>query len=253
MPKNKEKKTRKNSKTTSYDYTSGGSEGFNINLDFTGEGWTPELKEQACAMSELLSTLIIADIPDEKYKGNVIDDIYMNLQMGDLDGKGKIVGSASVQKWRKDSDQPLAALIYLDNADAQRLLDQGRFDDLLLHEMIHNLGFISTNDRDDLVNDSNQYIGANALQEFEKYNSEHDLLINWDTGMHWEQDGLALAENELMTRTLDQTNYLSTVTLAALEDLGYETLLSSGTFTDTTVVMNEISLDWMITNDWATL
>ena len=90
-----------------YDYTSGIEGGFNIDLDFTGDGWTPELIQEAQSMADLLSTLIISDMPDEKYKGNIIDDLSLELEIGSLDGTGGALGNAFVMKWRQGSDIPL--------------------------------------------------------------------------------------------------------------------------------------------------
>lgn len=245
---------------SSYDYTSGSEDGFNIDLNLTGVGWSEELKEQAYAMADLLSTLIIEDIPDSIVEGQSIDDLSINIQTGPIDGERGTLGAAWIGQTNSETGFTNIGNIWVDIDDANRLLNEGRFDDLILHEMIHVLGFISTGDMTDtLVNESNQYIGTNGLEAFQQginrgdYNSDHDLLINWETGMHWEQDDLALPQDELMTGTSDETNHLSTVTLAAIEDLGYQTLWGTGTFQDTSVVLDEITADWANTNEWAVI
>ena len=146
-----------------YDYTSGTDGGFNIDLDFTGDGWSPELIQEAQSMADLLSTLIIGDLPDAKYKGNMIDDLSLELEITTGDGSGGHLGSAFISKWRKDSDIPLIGKVLLDEADTERLFNQGRFDDLILHEMIHTIGFISTNESlQSLVDENNVYSGTNG-------------------------------------------------------------------------------------------
>ena len=240
-----------------YDYTSGNEGGFNIDLDFTGDGWSTELKEQAHAMADLLSTLIIGDTPDTKVKGQSIDDLYLKLDIQSMDGSGGRLGAAWVENWGRDSNLPAVGGIRLDTDDADRLHDQGRFDDVVLHEMIHTLGFISSNDSfDSLVGDNNQYLGENGLAAYQAgidngtYQQENDLLVNWDTGLHWDKNSQALPANEIMTPTIYTTNQLSTVTLAVLEDLGYQTLWGEGQLMNTPVLLDEITANWAATSEW---
>ena len=241
-----------------YDYTSGIEGGFNIDLDFTGDGWTPELIQEAQSMADLLSTLIISDMPDEKYKGNIIDDLSLELEIGSLDGTGGYLGNAGVMKWRQGSDIPLIGKVYLDGADSERLLDQGRFDDLVLHEMIHTIGFVSTNESlQSLVDDNNFYIGQNGQNAYQMgvdngvYQAEYDLLTNWDSGFHWDHEAQSLPANEIMSPYIYGTNQLSTVTLAVIEDLGYQTLWGDGQLTNTSVLLDEITSNWAATNGWS--
>ena len=192
--------------TSLYEYTSGDENGFNINLNFTGEAWTAKLKEQAYSIVELLTALIIADVPDKKYKGNMIDDLSLDLEIGSVDGSGGVLGNAGVMKWRKDSRIPLIGKIYLDEADSERLLNQGRFDDLILHEMIHTVGFVSSNAAlQTLVDEDNNYVGSNGQAAYQMgvvngvYQPEYDLLTNWDTGFHWAHDAQSIPSNEIMS------------------------------------------------------
>lgn len=170
---------------SSYDYTSGMEGGFNINLNITGEGWSHELMQEAESMAELLSTLIIGDIPDKEYKGSMVDDPSLNLQLGSLDGAGGVLGYAGIREWRQVSDLPLIAEDSFDVADYEQLLDQDRFDDLVLHEIIHTLGFTFTNkSQQSLVDKDNFYIGMNGVNEYQKgvengmYKAENELLTN---------------------------------------------------------------------------
>lgn len=241
-----------------YDYTSGTEGGFNINLDFTGDGWSPELMKEAQSMADMLSTLIIGDMPDEKYKGNMIDDLSLELEIITGDGTGGRLGAANVLKWRKDSDIPLIGKVFLDEADTERLFDQGRFDDLVLHEMIHTVGFISTNESlQSLVDENNFYIGLNGQNAYHMgvdnsvYQAEYDLLTNTDSGFHWNHEAQSLPANEIMSPYIYGTNQLSTVTLAVIEDLGYQTMWGDGQLTNTSVLLDEITSNWAATNGWS--
>ena len=243
---------------SSYDYTSGIEGGFNINLNFTGQGWSHELMQEAESMAELLSTLIISDIPDEEYKGNIVDDLYLNLELGSLDGGGNVLGHASIREWRQESDIPLIAEIFIDVADSEQLLDQDRFDDLVLHEMIHALGFISTNKSiQSLVDKENFYIGMNGVNEYQKgvengeYKAENGLLTNWDSGFHWDNMGLSSQTNEIMSARINGINHLSSVTLGVLEDLGYQTILGENHPIDAPILLHEVTSNWTSNNEWS--
>lgn len=48
-------------------------------------------------MAELLSTLIIGDIPDKEYKSSMVDDLSLKLQLGSLDGAGGVLGYAGIR------------------------------------------------------------------------------------------------------------------------------------------------------------
>ena len=241
-----------------YDYTSGTDGGFNIDLDFIGDGWSPELMQEAQSMADLLSTLIIGDLPDAKYKGNMVDDLSLELEITTGDGSGGRLGGANISKWRRDSGMPLIGKVFLDEADTERLLDQGRFDDLVLHEMIHTAGFISTNESlQSLVDENNVYIGQNGQNAYQMgvdngvYQAEYDLLTNWDSGFHWDHEAQSLPANEIMSPYIYGTNQLSTVTLAVIEDLGYQTLWGDGQLTNTSVLLDEINSNWAATNGWS--
>ena len=241
-----------------YDYTSGTDGGFNIDLDFIGDGWSPELMQEAQSMADLLSTLIIGDLPDVKYKGNMVDDLSLELEITTGDGSGGRLGNANISKWRRDSGIPLIGKILLDEADTERLLDQGRFDDLVLHEMIHTAGFISTNESlRSLVDENNVYIGQNGQNAYQMgvdngvYQAEYDLLTNWDSGFHWDHEAQSLPANEIMSPYIYGTNQLSTVTLAVIEDLGYQTMWGDGQLTNTSVLLDEITSNWAATNGWS--
>jgi len=257
---NEEDETTSNTETdfaSSYNYTSGMEGGFNINLNFTGEGWSHELIQEAESMAELLSTLIIGDIPDEEYKGNIVDDLSLNLELGSLDGEGNVLGHAGIREWRQESELPLIAEIFFDVADSEQLLDQDRFDDLVLHEMIHTLGFISTNKSlISLIDKENFYIGMNGVNEYQKgvengvYKAENGLLTNWDSGFHWDNMGPSLQTNEIMSANIHGINHLSTVTLGVIEDLGYQTILGDNQPIDTQVLLHEVTSNWTSNNEW---
>jgi hypothetical protein len=224
-------------------YTSGqGTYGvvsdFNIEIVFEGDGWTQELQEDFILAAEYLSSIITGDVPNARRPG--VDDIRISATITDIDGEGGVLGQAGPTQLRFFSKLPTTGIMEFDVADAQTFADEGLFDDIVLHEMIHTLGFgtiwtqlgltegsVRT---DDIV-----FIGENALIA---YNAEFgDIAANDPNGVpvetdggsgtaggHWDED---LFVNELMTGFIDDENYLSAMTVASLEDLGYETVFDA--------------------------
>ena len=246
-------KITNNREPIAYDYTSGVEGGFNIDLLFSGEGWTDEYRFQAISMAELISTLIVGDIKDTKYRGNFIDDINIELSLQTIDDEGRGKGWSQIIDSRGSSHMPSKGLIAIDSADVNTMAEKELLDDVFLHEMIHAIGFHSANKNAySLVDDSNIYTGLHGQKAYQEgiaqgvYSEEFDLLINPDNGMHWEQNNLALPRNEIMTRTLDSTNLLSKTTLGVLEDLGYETMFEDNAFANTANILDVITANWTI-------
>ena len=65
----------------------------------------------------------------------MINDLSLELEITTGDVCGGRLGSVFIWKWRQDSTSTDRKVL-LDEADTERLFNQGRFDDLILHEMI---------------------------------------------------------------------------------------------------------------------
>ncbi len=218
------------------DYVSGldTPNGFNIELVFAGD-WTDDLIGSMVRAAEKLSDLITGDLPSF----NGIDDIRLSCTLTSIDGSGGVVGSGGASGLRTDSYLPSTGYMRFDSTDAANLFARGMFDSLALHEMIHALGFgKSVWGRLGLVTDHNGDLRFNGANATEAYNAEfanlaaNDALAGFGApvetdggtgtaGSHWDE---ALFRTELMTGTLNTTNYLSSMSVAALEDMGYETV-----------------------------
>ena len=115
-------------------YTSGdpsipNSQEFNIQINFSGK-WTAEQQAAAIAAANAWSRIITGDIHDDTdLKGNLVDDIVIDLRIGRIDGLG-IVGTdvntlAATGNFvvrdagTQDQLLPLTASIRLDVADLQ--------------------------------------------------------------------------------------------------------------------------------------
>ena len=106
---------------------------------------------------------------------------------------------------------------------------------IVLHEMLHTIGFgtlwdtlglvdtvIDTNGTKKPTDDTVSYIfnGDMATQ----YNDSLNPLVETDGGSgtaggHWDEETY---DNELMTGWIDEENYLSDMTFGSLDDMGYD-------------------------------
>lgn len=169
--------------------------------------------------------------------GNFYDDLIITADLADIDGSGGILGQAGPTAVRSDSILAAAGEMTFDQADAQDYYDIGLFDDIVLHEMMHVMGFgtlwtyksndlVSTTVNDNgtkkPIDDTIQSIftgdAANAA-----YTADDFIYVETDGGSgtaggHWDEDTY---NDELMTGYIDSTNYLSDWSVASLADLGY--------------------------------
>lgn len=71
----------------------------------------------------------------------VVDDIFVYANVAPIDGVGNILGSAGPCYVRTVGGLPIVAVMNLDVADLQNLQASNRLNDVILHEMMHTLGF----------------------------------------------------------------------------------------------------------------
>jgi hypothetical protein len=218
-------------------YTSGDpnvadSAEYNIEIIFKGS-WTEALQQAFIDAAEYLSDVILDDIADVFFRGKVIDDIRIDAKLTTIDGEGGILGQAGPTAYRTANFLPATAVMEFDSADAAYFDSLGLFDDIVLHEMMHSIGFGTMWDLMGLTEgsieaDSLVFIGANAT---DVYGAPVPVETDYGSGTaggHWDEETFL---NELMTGFIDDANYLSNMTIAALEDMGYDTVwndLTSG-------------------------
>ena len=148
---------------------------------------------------------------------NGVDDIYIAVIIGEIDGVGKRYAEAS-QSRISASGGIIAAKITVDTIDVSTALEQEIFEDLMAHEIGHALG-VGTLWGDNT--EGGRYVGTNALQAWRDIGCEGDLPLQSATDTaHWSESCLG---DEIMTPLLRfrQANPLSNITMGALEDLGY--------------------------------
>jgi len=212
---------------------------FNIEIAFNGS-WTDALKEDFISAADMLSTIITDDIPDiANFFGETVDDIVIEASLENMDGPGGVLGQAGPTYIRSDSYLPVAAQMQFDLADAANFDAIGLWDDIVQHEMIHSLGFgtlwemmglVDTYQNADGSNDY-RFNGESANQALATLYPELvdglGVIIESDGGAgtaggHWDEETFG---NELMTGYInDGVNVLSDITIASLEDMGYQTI-----------------------------
>lgn len=205
---------------------------YNIELNFSGS-WTVSQQTAVIESAEYLSTLVTGDLPDV---GDV-DDLSIDVSISSYDGSGGVIGWASLSAVREDY-LPYEGSFFFDADDAARYESDGRFDDVALHEMAHLMGFGSiwgyqgqTADYDGDL----RFTGENATLA---YNTEFASIADSDplsaygvpiethggsgtAGKHWDD---ATFGSELFTGYINGDNYVSAMSVASLEDLGYDTI-----------------------------
>ncbi|MFC6638109.1 hypothetical protein GV827_23035 [Sulfitobacter sp. JBTF-M27] len=226
---------------------------YNIEIRFVGD-WSDAFKSVFIASADFLASLIAEDIPDAvDGNGNVYDDLVITADLDAIDGVGGVLGQAGPTGLRSDSGLTAVGQMTFDEADAQAYYDVGLFDDIVVHEMMHVMGFGTLWDRNNLVStvvDDNGtkkptddtvttvYTGDEANSVFAGSETTQDLILvetdggSGTAGGHWDEETYL---DELMTGyighlypdgTYDDTNYLSDWSVASLADIGY--VLTSG-------------------------
>ena len=170
----------------------------------------------------------------------VVDDLLVFVRLQSIDGVAGTLGLAGVCLVRGSTGLPLAARLTLDSDDVGRLETGGRLVDLILHELAHALGFGTLwSPKGFLENPSlangigadTHFTGPSAVTAFDAvggdaYTGGQKVPVENEEGgvgsrdSHWR---VSVLVNELMTGFLTRgANPLSRVTVASLQDLGYE-------------------------------
>jgi len=226
--------------------TFGVTSAFNITVNFIGE-WSTDLQGAFIKASEYLSTLIVGDVQDIAFAdGTFIDDLTITAELMTIDGTGGVLGRAGPTQARNQNSVddwiPTQGLMEYDIADAQWLQDSGYLDDVVAHEMMHALGFGTMWQFHDLTTGSIQggdlaYTGENAVAAYQAALQSagadsfdiREIPLEMDggpgtAGSHWDE---AVFTTELMTGWLNAGAEMSAMSVASLEDMGYDTIFDA--------------------------
>jgi hypothetical protein len=209
---------------------------FTIAVRFAG-GLTQPQRDAFAAAADRWAKVIVGDLPDVVFDGEPIDDVLIVAEGADIDGDGGILGQAHITHVRPAGPEPWALLpvrgeMTFDRADLARMEAEGTLGDVITHEMGHVLGVGSLWAPKGLLvgkgTTDPAFAGPAAMAEYRKLRGSADLerVPVENTGqpgtrdVHWRDRTFA---NELMTGFVNAApNPLSRVTVASLEDLGYQ-------------------------------
>ena len=169
-------------------------------------------------------------------EGAVLSGVRIDVSIQPIDGTDGVLGRAGPTILRRDTELPLTVIMEFDQADVVSLENGGRFEDVILHEMAHVLGFGTLWSRKDLIRGTGpldpRFVGPAASREFAALEGQGagsvPLSITGGAGTresHWRE---LVFGDELMTGFLSGGERpLSRLSVAAFEDIGYDVDYSS--------------------------
>ena len=222
--------------TSTADYVSGLDTpgGYNIEIVYSGN-WTASQKALLEAAAEMISDIVLGDLPSV----NGIDDLRISASMTTIDGGGGTWGWGGTSGSRSDSNLPYSGYLKIDSADAGTAEAYGMFQDLVFHEILHAMGFGTKWGSMGLIKDVGggdlRFIGDKATAT---YNAQYPEIAANDpnahlgvpvetdggsgsAGKHWDE---AVFKQDIMSTRLNMNADISDMTIAALEDMGYDTI-----------------------------
>jgi hypothetical protein len=199
---------------------------FDIVIEFAG-AWSEPLRSAFLGAAERLEAVIVGDLPDAAIPADggyrVVDDVVIRAELSEIDGAGGLLGKAVPVLVRSGTLLPALADMHFDAADAALLEAHGEWDDAVLHEMLHCLGFGTLWAAKGLV-EGGGYVGVAGMAAYAAMGRSGPVPVEAGGGLgragtHWSE---AVFGPELMTGWTDGgADLLSPLTLASLQDLGY--------------------------------
>jgi hypothetical protein len=171
-----------------------------------------------------------------------IDDVLIFVTLDSIDGPGQILGASTPCYVRSVGFTPLIGAMVFDTADLAELDSLGLFDEVIVHEMGHVLGFGTIWQALNLLTGpasgggtDPHFVGAQALAAFDRigggaYTGGLKVPVEdsggpGTTDAHWRESTFG---NELMTGYLNLgPNPLSVVTIASMGDEAYQVNLGA--------------------------
>ncbi|WP_281825550.1 leishmanolysin-related zinc metalloendopeptidase [Jannaschia rubra] len=200
-----------------------------ITLDFTTE-ITPERRDAFTRAAARWDAVIETRFDPLDVEGQLLTGPRITVAIAPIDGAQGILGQAGPTLLRPGSELPVAGVMQFDTADVEVLEAGARFEDVVLHEMAHVLGFGTLWQRAGLIAGSGtndpRFTGAAAAREFAVLDPAAGPGVPIaNTGGpgtregHWRE---LIFGDELLTGFLSGTSRpLSRMSVASFEDLGY--------------------------------
>ncbi|UDY35882.1 leishmanolysin-related zinc metalloendopeptidase [Dermatobacter hominis] len=216
------------------------ADAFGITLRFDPSVSAPQravFEQAATRWSQIIRTGL-ADVPVNAVANEcgtgapafngTVDDVLIDASIIPIDGVSGVLGQAGPCLVRTAGGLPALGAMQFDSADVANLVANGRFADVVLHEMGHVLGFgtIWQDQVNGLGTSDPQFTGLTARGAWSALSGGNaDTVPVEGTGgpgtadSHWRE---TVFGTELMTGWISNgTNPLSQVTVGALADLGY--------------------------------
>jgi hypothetical protein len=221
----------------------GGGSGFQISMIITG--MTPSQQAIFSQAAARWSEVIVGDLPNATYLGQVVDDLLIHASGVPIDGVSGVLGRAGPDAFRAGSFLPIHGIMQFDTADIANMEANGTLLNVILHEMGHVLGVGTLWSTLGLLSGAATnnpiFIGAQATAAYNQIFGTSAIGVPVEnTGGsgtrlgHWRE---TVFTTELMTGWLGPGTVtpMSRVTVAQFADLGYTVNLArADAFTPTT-------------------
>jgi len=204
---------------------------FNIEVEFEG-GLSAAQRDVFRFAASRWSEVITGDLPTVTIDGRQIDDVLIMAKGERIDGPNGILGQAGPTHIRTVTNLPARGVMQFDTDDLAQMEANGTLIDVIIHEMGHVLGLGTMWKEMKLVARSGSQdpvlTGAKSMAQYAQLlgvtkPTEVPIANTGGSGTregHWRE---VIFGNELMTGFVGTAgNPLSRLTIACLEDMGYE-------------------------------
>jgi hypothetical protein len=222
----------------------GATSAYDIDLRFLGS-MTPSQTQAFQNARNRLEGIILGDIPpvtvnrpagdclpNQPALNEIIDDLIIYAEVAAIDGPGKTLGQAGPCIIRSSGSLPAVGVMQFDVADLDNLEQAGLLQSVILHEMLHVIGFGAIWTNKGLLSGATTtdpfFTGAQAIAAFNSIGGNafvgNRVPVEGTGGpgtrnSHWRE---TVFKSELMTGFLNSGAIpLSVVTVASLADMGY--------------------------------
>lgn len=208
---------------------------YKIEVRFSG-GLTPTQRTAFKLAADRWVRAIVGKLPSVRVDGELVEGLLILAQGTPIDGPGRILGQAGPTHLRPATAGaaaylPAKGMMSFDTADLAEMEQKGTLNDVIAHEMGHVIGIGTIWDKKQLLKGAHTanptFTGAAAQEEYGKLKGGQAQPVpveNTDgpgtQDSHWRD---VVFGNELMTGFVsDPGNPLSRLTIASLQDIGYQ-------------------------------